>query len=150
MFQSDSEFFFLLGLCAFLVAHVFYIIFFHRVRISESVKGRWWLLLIVGIYYAVLIIMLSPYLADLKLPVRFYGIIISFMLLLALHMSFIKNKNAGWLMAGGALLFVISDSILAIDKFYYSFELGGLVVMLAYGLAQLFIVEGAIQYIRSQ
>ena len=47
-------------------------------------------------------------------------------------------------MMTGALLFVISDSVLAINKFYQSFELAGIVIMLTYGFAQLFIIEGAI------
>jgi YhhN family len=45
---------------------------------------------------------------------------------------------------------VLSDSILAINKFYRSFELAGIVIMLTYGLAQLFITEGAISYIRKK
>ena len=52
-------------------------------------------------------------------------------------------------MMTGALLFVISDSVLAVNKFYYSFEWAGVVIMLTYGLAQLFICEGAIKYITS-
>lgn len=66
-----------------------------------------------------------------------------------MHMVFIKNKIAGRLMITGALLFLISDSTLAVDKFYQSFEMGGIIIMLTYGLAQLFITEGAIQYIQS-
>jgi uncharacterized membrane protein YhhN len=50
-------------------------------------------------------------------------------------------------MMTGALLFVVSDSTLAINKFYQSFEIAGVVIMLTYGLAQLFIVEGANRYI---
>jgi uncharacterized membrane protein YhhN len=84
----------------------------------------------------------------MKLPVRIYGIVISFMLMLAMHMLFSKNKPAGRLMMTGALLFVISDSILAVNKFYQSFEIAGVVIVLTYGLAQLFIVEGAIRYVR--
>jgi uncharacterized membrane protein YhhN len=49
----------------------------------------------------------------------------------------------------GALLFVISDSLLAINKFYQDIPLAGVLIMLTYGLAQLFIMEGAISYIRS-
>lgn len=69
--------------------------------------------------------------------------------MLAMHMLFIRNKNAGLLMMTGALLFVISDSVLAINKFYQSFELAGVVIMLTYGIAQFFITEGGIRYINS-
>jgi uncharacterized membrane protein YhhN len=147
LFQQNDSLFFLLGLSSFLIAHIFYIIFFHRVRIKENVKGNVWFLLIVVIYYAALIILLSPYLGDMKLPVRIYGLVISFMFMLAMHMLFIKNKKAGQWMMTGALLFVISDSVLAINKFYRPFEMAGVTIMLTYALAQLFIAEGAIRYI---
>ncbi|MFC0776080.1 lysoplasmalogenase [Terrimonas alba] len=147
MLQGDNSIFFLLGLSAFLLAHLFFILFFHFVRIRENVKSRWYLLLIVVIYYALLISILSPWLGEMKLPVRIYGIVISFMFMLAMHMLFIKNKIAGRLMMMGAALFVISDSILAINKFYQPFEIAVPAIMLTYGLAQLFIVEGTILYI---
>lgn len=150
MFQEKQSIFFLLGLSAFLIAHVFYIIFFHNVRVIENVKSNLWLLVVVVIYYAILISLLSPHLGDMKLPVRIYGIVISFMFMLAMHMLFIKNKIPGRWMMTGALLFVISDSVLAVNKFYQSFASAGIIIMLTYGLAQLFIVEGAIGYITSK
>lgn len=148
MFQQDKPIFFLLGLSAFLIAHIFYILFFHKVRVNEQVKSRWWLLAIVTVYYAALITLLYPHLADMKVPVPVYGIVISFMLLLAMHMLFIKNSKAGQLMMTGAVLFILSDSILAINKFYQPFEAAGLLIMLTYGIAQLLITKGAIVYIR--
>lgn len=53
-------------------------------------------------------------------------------------------------MMAGALLFIISDSVLAINRFYNQFEPAGLIVMLTYGLAQLLITDGAINYIRKE
>lgn len=149
MFHDDHALFFLLGLSSFLIAHIFYIIFFHFVRIKEMIKSRWYLLLIVALYYAIIIAILSPYLGDMKLPVRIYAMVISFMYLLAMHMLFIKNKATGWWMMAGSLLFVVSDSLLAFNKFYQPFEMAGLFVMSTYGLAQLFLTEGAIRYISS-
>lgn len=150
MFQDDNPVFFLLGLSAFLVAHIFYIIFFHKVRVEAKVKSNPWLLVPVVIYYAALINLLSTHLADMKIPVLIYGGVISFMFMLAIHMLFIKNKAAGKWMMMGAFLFVMSDSILAINKFYQSFEAADLLIMLTYGLAQFFIVQGAGKYISEQ
>lgn len=150
MFQEKNAFYFLAGLSSFLLAHVFYIIYFHQLRVLEHVKSSPWLLVFVVVYYAALISFLSPFLGAMKLPVRIYGIVISFMFMLAMHMLFIKNKLAGRWMMGGALLFVISDSLLAINKFYQSFEFAGVLIILTYSLAQLFIVHGAIKYIRGQ
>jgi uncharacterized membrane protein YhhN len=150
MFQAKKEIFFLLGLASFLIAHIFYIVFFHHVRIRENVKSNPWLLVIVVVYYAALISWLSPFLGEMKLPVRIYGIVISIMFMLAMHMLSIKNKAAGSWMMWGALLFVISDSVLAINKFYQPFEAANVIIMLTYGLAQLFIVKGAVSYIVSK
>jgi uncharacterized membrane protein YhhN len=94
-------------------------------------------------------ILLLPYLGDMKLPVMIYGLVISYMLMMAMNMLFIKNKKAGQWMVTGASLFVLSDSMLAINKFYQPFEAASVLIMLTYGLAQFFIVEGAIRYITS-
>ncbi|MBI5857902.1 MAG: lysoplasmalogenase [Sphingobacteriales bacterium] len=149
MFEPKDKIFFMLGLASFLIAHIFYIVFFHHVRIKENVKANPWVMVIIVVYYGALIALLSPYLGDLKWPVRVYGIVISFMFMLAMHMLFIKSKEAGRLMMIGALLFVISDSVLAINKFYRPFEWAGVIIITTYALAQLLIVRGAVKYIRN-
>jgi len=149
MFQEKDSLFFMLGLSAFLLAHVFYIIAFQSIRSREGIKLRPMLLAIVIAYYAGLIYLLYPKLGDMRMPVMVYGIVISIMFMLAMHLLFIKNATAGKLMMAGALLFVISDSVLAINKFYQPFNGAGIVIMITYGLAQLLIVHGAINYIRA-
>jgi uncharacterized membrane protein YhhN len=44
----------------------------------------------------------------------------------------------------GALLFMISDSLIAITKFLSGFDLAGLAIMSTYMLAQLLIIEGVL------
>ena len=149
MFDTKAEIYFLLGLSSFLIAHLFYILFFHHIRIKENIRSNLWLLWIVVIYYVALITVLSPYLGDKKIPVRVYGLVISFMFMLAMHMLFINDKIAGRWMMAGALLFVLSDSVLAVNKFYCSFEGAGSLIILTYGLAQFFIANGAGRYIMS-
>lgn len=148
MFQANDSIFFLLGLSSFLLAHIFYIIFYHNIRVKEAIPGNAWLMVIVVIYYGALLMILTPYLGNMKWPVRVYGIVISFMFMLAMHMLYLKNRAAGRQMMLGALFFIISDSLLAINKFYMSFENAAMFVMLTYGLAQLFIIQGAVKYIR--
>ena len=147
LFQNDNRFF-LFGLSAFLLAHLMYIFFFHQVRIIERLRGKAWLLLPIAIYYAFIITLLSPYLDDMKIPVRIYAVVISFMFMLALHMLYTSNKRAGRFMAGGAFMFIVSDSLLALDK-YKVYDLPDTVIMLTYALAQFLIVFGAADYIRS-
>lgn len=147
MFSGSDEMYFIAGLTSFLIAHIFYIIFFHLVKKQEKIRSRIWPLVIVSVYYAGLMFILSPYLGDLIIPVRVYGIVISIMFMLAMHMIFLQNRVAGKLLLAGALLFVISDSILAADKFYSHFPMAGFLVMATYGAAQFMLVYGATQYI---
>ena len=149
MFESMNGNFFIFGLVTFLIAHIFYILFYENVIRREGLRKNYWWFLPVIIYYIALIYILSPNLGDMKLPVRIYGIVISYMLIQALQTGTIKNPGAATLMIGGAILFITSDSILAINKFYESFEFAEISIMLTYGLAQLLITLGAVRYITS-
>jgi len=149
MFESMNGNFFIFGLVAFLIAHVFYILFYENVIRKEGLNKNYWWFLPVIIYYIALIYILSPNLGDMKLPVHIYGIVISYMLIQALQTGRIKNLSAATLMIAGAVLFITSDSILAINKFYESFEYAGIAIMLTYGIAQLLITLGAVRYITS-
>ncbi len=146
MFQANDTLFFLLGLSSFLLAHVCYIIFFQNIRQREKTQLKPVWLLIVLAYYLSFVTFLFPHLLDMKLPVIVYGAVISSMLSLATGMLSIRDKQAGRWMMCGALLFVISDSVLALNQFYESFRYAGAIVMLTYSLSQLFITEGAIKY----
>jgi uncharacterized membrane protein YhhN len=150
LFEEKNSLFFLLGLSAFFIAQVFYIIFFHNIRMREFIRGNALFLLLVIVYYSILVTVLSPYLGNMKLPVRIYGVVLSFMLMLAMHTMLGKNKKAALWMMLGAMLFVISDSLLAFDKFVAAFNYAGIIIMLTYGFAQLFITEGAVKYINAE
>ena len=149
MFESFDANFFIFGLVAFLIAHVFYILFFENIFRNENLKKNYWLFIPVLVYYVWLIYLLSPHLGEMKLPVRVYGVVISYMLIQALQVVKIKNTKAALLMISGAVLFIISDSLLAINKFYTQFEYAGIAIMTTYGIAQLLITLGAIKYISS-
>lgn len=147
MFSNKSELFFLAGLVAFLIAHVCYIICFHKIKIREKIEGRWPWAVVVGIYYYFIISFLMPNLAGMKIPVMVYGAVISFMLFTALLLYDMKdNKTARYLLSG-ALFFVISDSVLAINKFHHPFEMAGWAIMLTYVAAQFLLTKGLLRYI---
>jgi len=150
LMNTVTPVFFLYGLGAFLVAQLLYSFFFFRVMQKEKIKFSWLLFFPVLIYYSVLISWLAPQLGALKTPVVIYGAIISTMLLLALHMLYMPAVRSGRLFMLGALLFVASDSALAINKFSNPFPSAGLIIMITYGLAQFFLTTGALQYIQRQ
>jgi uncharacterized membrane protein YhhN len=148
--KGEDPQFFLLGLVSFLLAQLGYSYFFYRIMRKEKIRFSLLLLVPVVIYYATLITWLYPSLHSMLAPVSIYGAIISVMLLLALHMLYMPAVAAGRWFISGALLFVASDSALAFNKFYAPFETAPLVIMLTYGLAQLFLTLGAILYIKRE
>jgi len=147
LFDAKNPNLFIFGLISFLIAHIFYILLFIQIKkINQPLqKPYWWLILLVCCYTISLFLLLSPTLGSLKIPVLIYASVLSVMFLSSVH-AFNISQPAGKLCIAGAGLFVISDSLLAINKFYQPFAFAGLVVMLTYSLAQLFIVLGVLRH----
>jgi uncharacterized membrane protein YhhN len=59
------------------------------------------------------------------------------------------NSKSFLLIFIGAVLFMVSDSVLAINKFHNAFSAAGALIMLTYCLAQFLIVEGALVHEKS-
>jgi uncharacterized membrane protein YhhN len=149
MFEPMNSMFFIFGLAAFLIAHIFYIILFDLIRVKEKERQSLLPLLPIAIYYLVLIGLLPPHLDEMKKPVSIYGLIISIMLSFAIDLWRIKDRTVSFLIISGAFLFIVSDSLLALNKFYKPFEYAGIAIMLTYGIAQLLITLGTARYISS-
>jgi uncharacterized membrane protein YhhN len=150
MFDQVDEIFFISGLVAFLWAHIWYIIFLQSVTKIEKI-GSNALLLVPGLFWLVTLMdILNPSsLGILQWPVQVYGIVLIAMFSGALYMGFVKKKSVGLLIILGALFFVISDSLLALNKFHKEFKYAGIAVMCTYGIAQLLIALGVTKYITS-
>lgn len=138
--------FFIAGLVSFLIAHICYIIFFLFVkqRTSSLLKKRPVYILIVAGYGAALVWLLFPHLGALKIPVLIYSTVICSMLLCSIHIYQKVKEPANRFYVTGAALFVLSDSLLAINKFYQPLPLAGVLIMLSYCAAQYFIASGYI------
>nr|MCU0394611.1 lysoplasmalogenase [Chitinophagaceae bacterium] len=92
-------------------------------------------------FYAIL----WPHLGAMRLPVAVYCLVITIMLLQALATRPGAGDRSFRYFTMGAALFVLSDSVLAFDKFYASYPGLGLVVMATYGCAQWLIVQGSMR-----
>lgn len=146
LFDTDGGIYFILGLAAFLIAHLFYCFLFNR--IGKALRPRNWnLILIVPIllYTGFLLYTLFPSLGDLKIPVTAYALVLTSMFILAAN-ALPLNTNTGKLLAISAALFVLSDSLLAINKFYTPIPQASISIMLTYALAQLGLVYGVIAH----
>ena len=147
LFENKQSLFFIFGLASFLTTHIFYIIYFLRIRSSQVslLKKQPIFIALVLAYGITLVWQLYPYLGHLKLPVMVYAAVICSMLLCSLHIFLKVNKKATGYYLFGAIAFVVSDSLLAINKFYQSFPYAGIFIMLTYCAAQYFIVRGFIE-----
>lgn len=145
------ELFFIAGLVAFLTGHVLYILCYQRMRLSESKnpllgpqKVRFALPIILA--GTGLVVVLFPVLGDLKIPVMVYALVITIMALQALfRFGYTTNKSFA-LVFIGAILFMVSDSLLAINKFLMPIQFASLFIMTTYMVAQYLIVEGVMAH----
>lgn len=136
MIPGDNPLYFQLGLGSFLVMQLSYIRLFAR-----QTEDKAWIpaharqpLAGILIYVFSFLAFLNPHLADaMKIPVTLYAFALGAMLYFAIRM---KNQMIVW----GAFFFVVSDSVLAYGKFYYSFQGISSVVMVTYILAQLLLM----------
>ena len=147
LFDAENNLFFIFGLVCFLTTHIFYIIYFLKIPSStiSLLKKQPWLVLLVIAYGAALVWLLHPHLGNLKIPVIIYAAVICTMLLCSLHIFLKVNTPANLFYLSGAVFFVLSDSLLAINKFYHPFAFAGVFIMLTYCAAQYFIVNGFIK-----
>jgi uncharacterized membrane protein YhhN len=139
LLDLDPERLFIKGLLAFLVAHVIYILLFVRNWARPLRPKGWQLALVVAvlIYSLLFSQWLAPSLGAVAGPVTFYVCVITVMAVSAILAGFSKP----WVYSG-VILFLISDSILAVNKFKSPMPTGGYLIWGTYYLAQYGIAIG--------
>jgi uncharacterized membrane protein YhhN len=153
MFETERSNFFLFGLAAFLMAHIFYILAYRQHQDSSmenSLKGIQKIRFSFPIVLAGtgLIVILYPSLGPLKLPVVVYALILIIMVLNSIFRFGRTNNQSFWLVFAGSALFMLSDSLLAINKFFKPVPAAGFWIMSTYILAQFLIVKGLVQHVK--
>ena len=126
---------FVAGLVAFLMAQLCYSIAFA----SETSALLWWPLLPLVAYGVAIYGLLFPSLGRLKWPVLIYMVGILAMAWLAWERWGQTGQSGALLAAVGALLFVLSDTVLAIDRFRKTFKLARALNLSTYFAAQCLI-----------
>jgi len=138
---------FVFGLGAFLLAHLAYL----RAYLSDCKQPAWLALgLAAGVGSAMFSILASANLGTLLIPVACYALAISAMLWRALARLTQPGLTATStrLAACGAALFVLSDSLIGINRFVVQFETAPLAIMLSYWLGQWGIAASAFKSTR--
>ncbi len=129
---------FLVGLVSFLIAHIFYIAMFVKAR-SVTLIGRprtiAWVSALLTV--AICMVILWPGLAEMRIPVALYSVVLGAMVITAQLSRFPK------LVAIGALFFLASDTMLAVSIFGHPFAGSRMLVWITYYAAQWMITVGA-------
>jgi len=126
---------FLIGLAAFSLAHVAYLLLY----LKPLRRGRiGWRGLLYAVWLVILVLVLLPHVGGLAVPVALYGVLLCGAAAAALATT--------PLVAAGALLFLVSDTLLALRFFLpgFSFWQQDFVIMLVYLSAQGLIIAGTV------
>lgn len=148
MFALDGNPFFIYGLVSFLLAHVLYSLAFFRDFKNDPQASKIYghlMLFVMGVFSLTYYSWLRDALGGMRIPVMAYMFVISIMAILAGYRHRRVNLLSFRLIYFGAILFVISDSILAYNKFVMAFPYSGVAIMGTYMLAQYLITLGAIE-----
>jgi len=152
MFDHKDPFNFLIGLGAFMLAQLCYALAFAQ-NISDAGPGGNILVPVVlsagvmayGFFFAY---DLMPYVDDVvALPVIIYACAISLMGIGAVCRFSRTYMRSFILVLLGSVLFIASDSILAVNRFMKPLDHAQWSVMLTYGLGQFLIAAGALAHV---
>ena len=127
--------YFIFGVGTFLLAQLCYAKIF--IGSWQGFTNRWPGSVGLVALMLVMLFLLLPNLGDLQLPVIAYLLAIGLMGLAAVQSS----QSFYWSVLG-AIIFIVSDSLIAIDKFFYPITMRSYWVMITYYLAQWMLVTG--------
>jgi len=144
LMKDGEDLYFMLGLGAFLLAQLTYTYIYYTSTFQKPEFQLMPLLPILTftIFFLAFVLRSTP--SDMQIPLVVYAICITAMASMArLRMGLTSNFSFQWVMTG-SLLFVISDSAIAVGKFYPQLQIPypEAVIMSTYIAAQLLIVMG--------
>ncbi|WP_258543505.1 lysoplasmalogenase [Parvicella tangerina] len=159
MFVPYNDLFFLLGLGSFLIGQLLYGWgFIGNIKDSKKEGSKPFnltLTIVFAAFYGGLMRFLYPNLIKVEegaflIPVLIYGLAICFMGLTA-GFRYNKVNHSSFLFAFlGAIIFVVSDTCIALDKFYFpgGFPYAQAIIMITYCTAQYLLVKGSILHLQ--
>jgi uncharacterized membrane protein YhhN len=150
IFPDPSSF--LLGLSSFLIAHLFYVVtFYHLPNFKQGLVFKKPLitapvLLFLGLF---LTIVFPNVPNTFRIPVLIYSLVIALMVISAINTFNRTTSGAAGTILAGAIFFLLSDSILACEKFeVFSLDQAVILrlpVMITYLTGQYFLARGMLK-----
>ncbi len=135
MFHGEKYFMF--GLGSFLITHLFYTFLFSHNRLKINLLAR---ISLLSFSVLMLFILQNNIANSLLIPIIIYMITITIMAISASERN--TNTSSYRMVLMGAILFVLSDSLIAIDKFVVPIPFPIILIMGTYILAQYLIAIG--------
>lgn len=151
LMMSASEFtFFMLGIASFLITQVVYIFLFLRTidlsgNMSFLKKKPIWLIPYMAFGLIIYIVLFPQLDAVLRIAIFVYMVALLSMSAMALNRFGNGHPVSFSLVFAGSLLFVLSDSMIAINRFLVAIPYEGLLIMTTYIAAQYLIMLGLLK-----
>ncbi|MCE7923718.1 MAG: lysoplasmalogenase [Haliscomenobacteraceae bacterium CHB4] len=145
LLYGEQPLFFMLGLAAFLLTHLSYITGFASVRQFDKGFLRrqpMWLLPFAAFALGLLVWLWPGIPAGMKLPVSIYAVVITVMALSVVNLKEGISTGTHRMMTTGAVLFMLSDSLIAVSRFGGHIPSPGILIMATYIIGQFLIVKG--------
>ncbi|WP_432712287.1 lysoplasmalogenase [Pedobacter sp.] len=90
-------------------------------------------------------VFLRPYLGAIRIPAMAYIFLLSVMLMMSVFRNLRVNRESFTLIFSGALLFLISDCLYAIDHYVQPFPMAGILILAIAMAAKYFLVTGGVE-----
>lgn len=147
---DDTNSHFIMGLIAFLVSHILFTTFFFSLSPLRRKHTQFNIAItaIIGVYCLSLLLLIGQSVpGPLRWPVTIYAVVLGGMLLSATNtVKDDKLSPASMYFLTGAILFVFSDSLLAVARFYVHFKYADVLVMATYGTAIFLLACGILRF----
>ncbi len=140
LFDNNISYF-IGGIASFLVMHLFYLAilskYLQKKTLSVFAKG----IIPFLCYFLVILYLIFNQLNELLIPVLIYGGVISLFGTVSL-VNYAQNQSTDnrWLLIG-AVLFIISDSLIAINRFYLPHLVFEVLIITLYAISQYMICQ---------
>ncbi len=148
MFSGKNEMFFYAGVGGFFLAQLAYIYVYTRYSEQERkgyLRKKPWIIILFLVYIGGIYFILLPGLEGIMKPVILvYALSLMAMSMMALNRRERVNPSSFRFVFVGSLLFLASDSMIAINKFTTEIPMAGFWIMISYILAQYLIMRGLV------
>jgi len=127
-----KEQYFVYGLGSFLLAQLMFAFIFYKLSNGKLYFKPLLILIVVGVFsYRTFL----PLLGELAVPVAIYNICILLMCWQGVNAYLSRRDTVGLALAIAAVLFVFSDTMIAVNKFIQPFDLSSVLILSTYWLS---------------